>query len=95
MQEFTPDPSLRSPEETVLRQNMRSQIQELLSGLDFRERQVLILRYGLKDNQIKSLEEIGKLFNVSKEWIRRIERKAMEKLRDREVCSSLSHYLNT
>lgn len=92
--EFTPDRSLRSPEETVLRQNMSSQIQELLSGLDFRERQVLILRYGLKDNQVKSLEEIGRLFNVSKEWIRRIERKAMEKLRDKDVYSSLSHYRN-
>ncbi|KAF8033940.1 hypothetical protein BT93_C0276 [Corymbia citriodora subsp. variegata] len=92
--EFTPDRSLRSPEETVLRQNMRSQLQELLSGLDFRERQVLILRYGLKDNQVKSLEEIGRLFNVSKEWIRRIERKAMEKLRDKEVYTSLSHYRN-
>ncbi|PON71375.1 RNA polymerase sigma factor [Trema orientale] len=92
--EFMPDMSIDTPEETVMRQHMRKDIYNLLAGLDSRERQVLILRYGLKTCQPKSLEEIGKLFRVSKEWIRKIENKALKKLRDEEVKRDLSHYLN-
>lgn len=89
-----PDMSLKTPDETVMRQHLRKDIHSLLAGLDSRERQVLILRYGLTNCQPKSLEEIGKLFRVSKEWIRKIEKKALKKLRDEEFNKDLSHYLN-
>ncbi|XP_059657118.1 RNA polymerase sigma factor sigC [Cornus florida] len=91
--EFTPDTSVMTPEETVMRQHMLKDMHNLLRGLDPRERRVLVLRFGLRDHQRKSLEEIGKLFHVSKEWIRKIERKALAKLRDEETCTNLSHYL--
>lgn len=94
IQEFTPDTSLKSPEETVMRQHMKKDIRDLLKGLNLRERQVLVLRYGLNNYDPKSLEEIGRLFHVSKEWIRKIEKKALMKLRVEESHKYLSHYLN-
>lgn len=94
MQELTPDYTVKSPEAAVMRQHMRSEILELLNGLDLRERQVIVLRYGLKDHQPRSLEEIGKIFQVSKEWIRKIEKKALKKLREPGTCQRLGHYMN-
>ncbi|XP_016677905.1 RNA polymerase sigma factor sigC isoform X1 [Gossypium hirsutum] len=93
--EFIPDASICSPEKTVMRQHMKEDINDLLNGLEKRERQVMVLRYGLTGSPPKSLEEIGRLFRVSKEWIRRIEMKAMAKLRDKETCRNLSHYLDS
>ncbi|XVE70970.1 hypothetical protein DITRI_Ditri10aG0112500 [Diplodiscus trichospermus] len=92
--EFIPDLSIRCPEKTVMRQHMKEDIHHLLNGLETRERQVMVLRYGLNGSPPKSLEEIGRRFHVSKEWIRRIEMKAMIKLRDKETCRNLSHYLD-
>lgn len=92
--EFTADKSIKSPEEAVMRQHMIKEIHGLLNGLGLRERQVLILRFGLGDHQRRSLEEIGRRFCVSKEWIRKIERKALTKLRDEETCRNLRHYLH-
>lgn len=94
MQEFTPDTTMESPEEAVMRQSARRDIHELLEGLEPREKQVMILRYGLQDYRPKSLEEIGKLLKVSKEWIRRIERGAMAKLRNQPNADNLRYYLN-
>ncbi|KAG7965999.1 hypothetical protein I3843_08G027800 [Carya illinoinensis] len=91
--EVMPDMSIRSPEETVTRQHMRKEIHDLLKSLDSRERQVLFLRYGLEDYQPKSLEETGRLLHVTKEWIRKIERKALSNLRNEDILRSLSHYL--
>ncbi|KAL0557780.1 hypothetical protein IC582_006331 [Cucumis melo] len=92
--EFTADMSIQSPEETVKRKLMKKDIFNILQGLESRERQVLVLRYGLMDFQPKSLEEIGKLLHVSKEWVRKIEKKAMTKLKSEETVKNLSHYLD-
>ncbi|GAV56964.1 Sigma70_r3 domain-containing protein/Sigma70_r2 domain-containing protein/Sigma70_r4 domain-containing protein [Cephalotus follicularis] len=92
--ELMPDMSIETPEEDVLRQHMKKDILALLEGLDSKERRVLVLRYGLKDYRTMSLEEIGRLFNVSKEWVRRIQKKAMTKLRDEVTQRNLRHYLN-
>lgn len=94
MQEFTADTSIQSPEETVKQKLMKKDIFNLLEGLEPRERQVLALRYGLQDFQPKSLEEIGKLLHVSKEWVRKIEKKAMTKLKNEETTGNLCHYLD-
>lgn len=89
-----PDTSIMSPEETVMRQQMIEGVYTLLNGLETRERQVVILRFGVGNHQRKSLEEIGKLFCVSKEWIRKIERTALTKLRKNgNSLQNLSHYL--
>lgn len=94
LQELTPDMSVRSPEETVVRQHMRNEIHDLLESLDPRERQVLYLRYGLEDYQPKSLASTGMLLSVTKEWIRKVEKKALEKLRDEDIRINLRHYLD-
>ncbi|KAG2325774.1 hypothetical protein Bca52824_008502 [Brassica carinata] len=92
--EFTPDTTMESPEEAVMRQSARGEVHNLLEGLEPREKQVMVLRYGLQDYSPKSLEEIGKLLSVSKEGIRKIERRAMAKLRDQPKADSLRFYLN-
>lgn len=91
--EFIPDMSIQNPEEAVMRQHMREEIYDLLRGLDSREKQVMVLRYGFKDNQPKSLAEIGRLFRVSKERVRKIEKKIMIKLRDEGIRRNLSRYM--
>lgn len=93
LQEITPDATLKTPEEIVMKQHKRKEIHELLEGLDPRERQVLVLRFGLGDGTRRSLEEIGKRFHVSKEWIRKIEKAALTKVRKDELKSRLKHYV--
>lgn len=91
--EFTPDTSVESTEEFVVRQQMVKEVHDLLKTLDLTERQVLVMRFGLCGHHRKSLQEIGTCFQVSKEWIRRVELKALRKLRDEGTCRNLSHYL--
>ncbi|PIA64556.1 hypothetical protein AQUCO_00100199v1 [Aquilegia coerulea] len=92
--EFTPDTSIETPEEFILRQRMKKDLYELLQGLHSRESQVLVLRYGLWDGQCRSLQEIANIFKCTKEWIRKIEQSALTKLRDEDVNKGLSQYLN-
>uniref|UniRef100_A0A7N0RJC9 Sigma factor n=1 Tax=Kalanchoe fedtschenkoi TaxID=63787 RepID=A0A7N0RJC9_KALFE len=92
--EYTRDPSIESPEEVLMQQHMRKDICELLNGLDSRERQVLALRYGLGDHRGKSLQEIGNIFGVSREWIRKVERRAFKKLRNEKRNKFLNYYLD-
>ncbi|KAM3378989.1 RNA polymerase sigma factor sigC isoform X1 [Capsicum galapagoense] len=90
--ELTPDKSITSPEETVMRQDVVDNIYALLESLDPKEQQVIYFRFGLETHQRKSLEEIGRLYGVSKEWIRRIERRALTKLRSTDYFQHLTHY---
>lgn len=91
--EFIPDLSIGEPMETVMRKELVQGLQNLLESLETRERVVLILRFGLdKEQRRMSMEEIGRVFNVSKEWIRKIERTALAKLRDQESLKLLSQY---
>nr|AKC88689.1 sigma factor [Hypseocharis bilobata] len=91
--EILPDKSMKSPEEALMRQHMRNYLHDLLKDLDPKESKVLVLRYGLEDNLPKSLEETGKLCHVSKEWVRKLEMKALKKLRNEETLKNLRHYL--
>nr|AKC88697.1 sigma factor [Pelargonium echinatum] len=91
--DIIPDTSILGPEEAFMKQQMKKYIQELLDGLDPRESQVLVLRYGLHDHRPRSLREIGEIFHVSKQWIRKLEKKALSKLRTEEICKKLRHYL--
>lgn len=92
--ELMPDVTIESPEEAVMKQHMRKDIRDLLKGLNPRERQILTLRFGLNDNQPRSLQDIGTLFKVSKERIRKIEKKALTKLRSEATSSKLHYYLD-
>ena len=64
----------------------RQHIDILLDDLKDREKQVVILRFGLEDGHPRTLEEVGKEFNVTRERIRQIEAKALRKLRNPEMC---------
>nr|AKC88692.1 sigma factor [Monsonia marlothii] len=86
------DTSIPSSEEAVMRQHMKKDIHDLLNALDPKESRILMLRFGLDDHRPKSLSETGKLCRVSKEWIRKVEKKALTKLRDEEMSKNLRHY---
>ncbi len=69
-------------------------LEEALSTLTPREREIIRLKFGLDDGRIRTLEEIGKLFNISRERVRQIEHKSIEKLRQPGLSSSLRDFLN-
>nr|GMC86781.1 serine/threonine-protein kinase Aurora-2 [Ipomoea batatas] len=83
-----------SPEEAVMREYMVNKMYLLLKDLMPIERQILIFRFGLGNIPRKSLEEIGRLFGVSKEWIRRVESRALTKLRNENCLQDFSRYLH-
>ena len=70
-----------TPEEQVSKAIVRENLESVLETLSPREQEVLRLRYGLDNGQRKSLQQIGNIFNVTREWIRQIEATALEKLR--------------
>lgn len=79
--DFIPDNDATAPDDAAGSILLREQIEELLIGLTERERQVLELRFGLKDGKTRTLEEVGKYFDVTRERIRQIEGKALSKLK--------------
>lgn len=80
--DFVADNNITTPEENVESVMLREHIDTLLKDLKERERQVIILRFGLEDGHPRTLEEVGKEFNVTRERIRQIEAKALRKLRN-------------
>nr|AKC88683.1 sigma factor [Erodium texanum] len=82
-----------SSEEIAMKEHMKEDIHVLLNSLNPKESRILFLRFGLDNHRPRSLGETGKLCNVSKEWIRKVERKAMAKLRGEEMAQNLRHYL--
>ncbi|WP_299237723.1 RNA polymerase sigma factor RpoD [Sulfurihydrogenibium sp.] len=79
--DFIEDKSVLSPEQHMLKQALRLQLDEVLSTLSEREEQVLRYRFGLEDDTEHTLEQVGKRFGVTRERIRQIEAKALRKLR--------------
>lgn len=79
--DFVEDQKTTSPYEATNRAILREELNSVLNTLSSREEQVLRYRYGLDDSSPKTLEEVGKLFNVTRERIRQIEVKALRKLR--------------
>ena len=72
---------------------LKEQLQEVLGTLTEREQKVLTLRFGLDDGRARTLEEVGKVFNVTRERIRQIEAKALRKLRHPSRSRKLKDYL--
>ena len=79
--DFIKDDTIMGPEDAAAYTMLQDQIQKLLTTLSEREQRVLILRFGLLDGRTRTLEEVGKEFNVTRERIRQIEAKALRKLR--------------
>lgn len=82
-----------TPEDQVSKSLLREDLESVLDTLSPRERDVLRLRYGLDDGRMKTLEEIGQIFNVTRERIRQIEAKALRKLRHPNRNSVLKEYI--
>lgn len=85
---------LPSVEESIFKNFMEKSLMECLTILDKREKRVIDLRFGLQDNKPKTLKEIGELMQLSRERIRQIEAKALDKLRSYQKCQRLQSYLN-
>jgi RNA polymerase primary sigma factor len=91
--DFVEDRSTMPPAEAASRELLKAQLSKMLSELSDRERSVLLLRFGLEDDRPRTLEEIGKEFNVTRERIRQIEAKALRKLRHPSRSRKLRDYL--
>jgi RNA polymerase primary sigma factor len=79
--DFIEDRGALAPAEAASHQLLKEQVEAVLDSLTGRERRVLQLRFGLEDGRARTLEEVGKEFNVTRERIRQIEAKALRKLR--------------
>ena len=92
--DFVADNNVVTPEGNVESVMLREHIDALLGDLKERERQVIVLRFGLEDGHPRTLEEVGKEFNVTRERIRQIEAKALRKLRHPSRSKKLKDFLN-
>lgn len=90
--DFIKDDTIVGPEDAAAYAVLQDQITKLLDTLTEREQRVLILRFGLKDGRTRTLEEVGKEFNVTRERIRQIEAKALRKLRHPSRARMLKGY---
>jgi RNA polymerase primary sigma factor len=91
--DFIEDETIPAPAEAASQQLLREQVRSALSVLTDREREVLEMRFGLKDGQDHTLEEVGQHFRVTRERIRQIEAKALRKLRHPTRSRALRDYL--
>ncbi len=92
--DFIPDNDAPAPADAASHTMLREQLSDVLSTLTPREAKVLKLRFGLEDGRSRTLEEVGKEFNVTRERIRQIEAKALRKLRHPSRSRKLKDYLD-
>lgn len=91
--DFIPDDDVPAPVDAAAYSMLKEQLMEVLDTLSEREKKVLMLRFGLEDGRPRTLEEVGKEFNVTRERIRQIEAKALRKLRHPSRSKKLKDYL--
>ena len=92
--DFIPDEAASEPSEAASFTLLKEQLVDVLSTLTPREEKVLKLRFGIEDGRTRTLEEVGKEFNVTRERIRQIEAKALRKLRHPSRSKKLKDFLN-
>ncbi len=92
--DFIEDDKIAKPEESVIYQELKIVLNEVMSTLTEREISVLKLRFGLEDGRKRTLEEVGKIFHVTRERIRQIEAKALRKLRAPSKSRKLREFLD-
>jgi len=92
LEDLIPDDKSLSPSDCLLEKDLTDQIRKLLSGLSPREEKILRLRFGIGEDGECTLEEIGRQFGLSRERIRQIEAKALERLRDPKRYKEIKEY---
>ncbi len=92
--DFIPDADAPAPADAASHTMLKEQLKEVLDTLTDREEKVLMLRFGLEDGRTRTLEEVGKEFNVTRERIRQIEAKALRKLRHPSRSKKLKDFLD-
>ncbi len=92
LSDFIADDKIISPDQEVAHRILADQMQEILSSLSEKERKILEMRHGLLDGTYHTLEEVGKEFGVTRERIRQIEAKALEKIRQHDKARRLKSY---
>jgi len=92
LSDFISDEKMTSPDQEVSHSILTDQIQEILGSLSDKERKILEMRHGLLDGTYHTLEEVGREFGVTRERIRQIEAKALEKIRQHEKARRLKSY---
>ncbi|MFH1671749.1 MAG: sigma-70 family RNA polymerase sigma factor [Candidatus Portnoybacteria bacterium] len=90
--EFIEDKKTISPTQVASRKLLRKRLKEILTDLSLREQKILEMRFGLKDGITHTLEEVGKEFGVTRERIRQIEAKSLERMRQHESSEKLKGY---
>jgi RNA polymerase primary sigma factor len=91
--DFIPDEETQAPAEAASMRMLKEHLEGVLGTLTDREEEVLRLRYGLEDGRARTLEEVGRVFGVTRERIRQIEAKALRKLRHPSRSKKLKDYL--
>jgi RNA polymerase primary sigma factor len=92
--DFVKDHRDEDPLKSVHQQSLQLCIARALDGLNYREREILRLRFGLADGYSYTLEEVGSIFSVTRERVRQIEAKAVEKLRQPEFQLDTSGFVD-
>ena len=90
--DFIPDDEL-TPDERAIESGMKEEVSKVLDSLTDREKQVITLRFGLEDGRERTLEEVGQKFGVTRERVRQIEKKALNKLRAPVKRAALADFL--
>ena len=93
--EFVEDESTQSPTQSTTNELLKDKIESLLKTLTYREREIIRLRYGLTDGYTYTLEEVGRIFRVTRERVRQIEAKAVKKLQHPVRSKQLENFLET
>ena len=90
--DFIPDEESIAPSVSAARRILKDHLMEIITDLTPREQKILEMRFGLNDGVMHTLEEVGKVFNVTRERIRQIEAKALEKIRQHHKAEKLKGY---
>ncbi len=92
--DFIEDERVESPVSTASNEMLRDRIEQVLKSLTYREREIIKLRYGIGDGYTYTLEEVGKIFKVTRERVRQVEAKAIRKLQHPVRCRKLQGFLD-
>lgn len=92
--DYLPDANAESPLKAAIHGMLKEQINHVLKTLSHREGEIIRLRYGLRDGRCHTLDEIGKIFNVTRERIRQLEIRAFRKVKESARCQQLQSFLD-